>query len=150
MTIAGYVTIGSELDCAPALAAFAGAGATVVLPVTAGQGIRLQFRVWKPGEALERGPFGTSHPTAGAAVAEPDTVLVPLLAFDGTGHRLGYGAGYYDRTLAALRLARPIRAIGLAFDGQEIPQVPADGTDQPLDAVITESRTLVFTSDLAN
>ncbi len=147
--IAGYVTIGSELDCAPVLDALSATGATVVLPVTAGQGIRLLFRTWRPGDALERGPFGTAHPLPGAPVAEPDTVLVPLLAFDAVGHRLGYGAGYYDRTLAALRLARPIRAIGLAFDGQEISAMPAEASDQPLDAVVTERRTLIFNPAMA-
>lgn len=147
--IAGYVTIGSELDCAPVLDAVAAAGATVVLPVTAGQGVRLLFRTWRPGDDLERGPFGTSHPISGAPVAEPDTVLVPLLAFDAVGHRLGYGAGYYDRTLAALRQARPIRAVGLAYDGQEIGLMPADASDQPLDAVLTNSRTLIFNPALA-
>ncbi len=150
MTIAGYVTIGSELDCAPVLQALVEAGATVVLPVTAGQGIRLLFRTWRPGDELERGPFGTSHPLPGAPVAEPDTLLVPLLAFDGVGQRLGYGAGYYDRTLAALRLARPIRAIGLAYDGQEIATIPADPSDQPLDAIVTDSRTLIFNPALAD
>ena len=147
--IAGYVTIGSELDCAPALDAVTAAGATIVLPVAAGQGVRLLFRVWQPGDELEPGPFGTSHPKPGAPVAEPDALLVPLLAFDAVGHRLGYGAGYYDRSLAALRLARPIRAIGLAYDGQEIATIPADPNDQPLDAVVTDSRTLIFNPALA-
>jgi 5-formyltetrahydrofolate cyclo-ligase len=144
MTIAGYVTIGSELDSRPALETLAAAGATLVLPVTAGQGQRLQFRVWRVGEPLERGPFGTSHPCDRAAVLEPAVVLVPLLAFDRSGRRLGYGAGYYDRTLQALRQAGQVTAIGLAFDGQEVAALPDDPNDQPLDRVVTETRTLDF------
>jgi 5-formyltetrahydrofolate cyclo-ligase len=142
--IAGYWPIGSELDCRPALARLHAAGHALALPVAGQRGDRLVFRRWAPGEPLEQGPFGTFHPLPSAAVAEADIVLVPLLAFDRRGHRLGYGAAYYDRTLNGLRAGRTITAWGLAFDEQEIDQVPAEPTDARLDGVITDKRLLRF------
>ena len=142
--IAGYWPLGDELDCRPALEALAQAGATVALPVAAGQGHALVFRQWRPGDPLERGPFGTMHPGSKAAVVDPETLLVPLLAFDLAGHRLGYGAGYYDRTISALRAVRKITAIGLAYDVQRVDTVHADAHDQPLDGVITANGVLWF------
>lgn len=142
--IAGYWPLGDELDCRPALEALAQAGATVALPVAAGQGHALVFRQWRPGDPLERGPFGTKHPGSKAAVVDPETLLVPLLAFDLAGHRLGYGAGYYDRTISALRAVRKITAIGLAYDVQRVETVHADAHDQPLDGVITANGVLWF------
>jgi 5-formyltetrahydrofolate cyclo-ligase len=141
--IAGYWPIGAELDCRPALADLHARGAILCLPVAGHRGDRLVFRIWKPGAALETGPFGTFHPAA-AETIEPDILLVPLLAFDAAGHRLGYGAGYYDRTLAILRTARSVCAWGLAFDEQELPSVPTDPTDALLDGLITDKRLLRF------
>jgi len=143
--IAGYWPIGSELDCKPALEDLHARGARLCLPVAGQRGDRLIFRAWKPSDVLETGPFGTSHPSA-AETVEPDILLVPLLAFDDAGHRLGYGAGYYDRTLAILRAAKPITAWGVAFDEQEEPSVPIDATDVKLDGLITDKRLLRFTS----
>lgn len=144
-TIAAYWPIGDEIDCRPAMERLAAAGLEVVLPVVAGQGQVLLFRVWKPEDQLEDGPFGTSHPATRAAVRIPDVVLLPLVAFDQAGHRLGYGAGYYDRTLAALRGGGDdVLAVGLAYDEQEIDQVPADIHDQVMDAVVTDRRVLWF------
>lgn len=140
--IAGYWPIGDELDCRPALAALKAAGAEVALPVAAGQGEVLIFRSWSPGDALDGGPFGTAHPTPRAAVVVPEVLLLPLLAFDAGGRRLGYGAGYYDRTIAALRRDRRVLAVGLAYDGQEVETVPVGRHDQAMDGVITDLRTL--------
>jgi 5-formyltetrahydrofolate cyclo-ligase len=141
--VAGYFAIGSELDPGPAMAALAAQGNTTLLPVAAVPGERLTFRAWRPGDPLEKGPYGTSHPTAAAPVGTPDVVLAPLLAFDQRGHRLGYGGGYYDRTLRHLRAERSVLAVGLGFDMQELPDVPAEVNDQMLDVIITERRTLI-------
>ena len=94
------------------------------------------------------GPLGTLHPSPDAPIVEPDVLLVPVVAFDGQGHRLGRGGGYYDSTLAALRAERTVLAIGLAFDIQETLEVPVEPNDQPLDMVITERRTLSFSPQL--
>jgi 5-formyltetrahydrofolate cyclo-ligase len=141
--VAGYFPIGSELDPRPALAALTARGNVTLLPVAAAVGERLVFRQWRPGDALESGPYGTSHPSAAAPLGTPDILLVPLLAFDQRGHRLGYGGGYYDRTLERLRAERSVLAVGLAFDMQELPEIPAEVNDQMLDVVITERRTLI-------
>lgn len=142
--VAGYWPIGDELDPRPALEAIASAGGQAALPVVAGQGQVLIFREWNPGDPLDPGPFGTAHPNPRAPAATPDILLLPLIAFDKTGHRLGYGAGYYDRTIEALRAQRDVLVIGLAYDEQEIDAVPAGSHDQRLDAIITDARALWF------
>lgn len=142
--IAGYWPIGDEIDCRPALERLAANGHHIVLPVVAGQGEVLLFRTWNPGDQLETGPFGTSHPGRRASVHTPDLLLLPLVAFDQVGHRLGYGAGYYDRTLAALHRDGGALAIGVGYDEQEIERIPADNHDQIMDAVMTDQRTLWF------
>jgi 5-formyltetrahydrofolate cyclo-ligase len=106
----------------------------------------LIFRGWRHGDALESGPFGTAHPPARAPLVEPDTLLLPLIAFDAGGNRLGYGAGYYDRTVAALRRQRKMLVVGLAYDEQEVPEVPVGAHDQRLDGIVTDRRTLWFES----
>jgi 5-formyltetrahydrofolate cyclo-ligase len=145
-TIAGYWPLGHEIDIRPTLAAFKDAGAEVALPVVAGQGQVLIFRSYTPGDALDSGPFGTAHPSVRASVVAPTVLLLPLIAFDLTGQRLGYGAGYYDRTVAALRIERRILIVGVAYDEQEVAAVPVDGHDQSMDAVVTDRRTLWFNS----
>ena len=120
------------------------AGGQMALPAVAGQGMVLIFRGWRSGDPLESGPFGTAHPPARAPLVEPDTLLLPLVAFDRTGNRLGYGAGYYDRTVGALRRQRKMLVIGIAYDEQEVPEVPAAPHDQRLDGIITDRRTLWF------
>jgi 5-formyltetrahydrofolate cyclo-ligase len=142
--IAGYWPLGDEIDCRPALEALANAGALVALPVVAGQGQVLIFRAWRPGDALEQGPFGTMHPNARSPVVCPQILLVPLIAFDLEGGRLGYGAGYYDRTIASFRAHGQVSAIGLAYDVQRVDAVPVDTHDQPLDGVITNSGAIWF------
>jgi 5-formyltetrahydrofolate cyclo-ligase len=112
-------------------------GRRICVPVIQGAGLPLRFREWVPGCALEAGPFGAEVPVAGEWL-EPDVLLVPLLAFDARLYRLGYGGGYYDRTLAKFRGERQVIAAGFAFAGQRVHAVPVDEFDQRLDAVITE------------
>lgn len=137
-TVAGYLPFRSEIDPLPAMMALHGLGYRVCVPVIEGRGLPLAFRAWKPGCRTVRGAFGVRVPVEGALV-EPDLLIVPLLAFDAKGHRLGYGGGFYDRTLAALRAERPVAAIGLAYAAQAVARVPHGPDDRRLDAVATEA-----------
>jgi len=131
--IAGFWPLAGEIDIRPLLLALAGRGHPIVLPVTPARGNPLSFQRWRPGEVLIRERFGTVRPTGEPMV--PDLLLVPLLAFDGACRRLGYGGGFYDRTLAGL----PGRtAIGCAFAAQRVDCVATDVHDVPLQAVATE------------
>jgi 5-formyltetrahydrofolate cyclo-ligase len=132
---AGYMPMRTEIDPLPAMAAHQGA---VGVPVIIGAGQALRFREWGPGSAMLVGEFGARVPAEGAWV-EPEVLIVPLLAFDAGGFRLGYGGGFYDRTLEGLRAKGPVIAIGFAFADQEIPQVPIEETDQRLDMIVTEA-----------
>lgn len=136
--VAGYWPMGGELDVRPLLEAAHAAGARVALPVVAERHAALEFRAWRPGDVLEGGAHGTVHPPAAAPALVPDVLLVPLLAFDGRGWRLGYGGGYYDRTLAALRAERSVLAVGVGFAAQRLDAVPHEPTDQRLDRILTE------------
>ena len=142
--VAGYAPIRSEIDPVPLMKSLAARGAVLAMPAIAARNAALLFRAWKPGEALVRGAFGIAEPPATLTDVVPDIVLVPLAAFDRAGHRIGYGAGYYDRTLAQLRESKPITAVGLAFAVQEIPQVPALAHDARLDYVLTEAGLFSF------
>ncbi|WP_438276627.1 5-formyltetrahydrofolate cyclo-ligase [Nitrobacter sp.] len=142
--VAGYAPIRSEIDPVPLMQSLAARGAALAMPAIAARNAGLVFRAWKPGETLVRGTFGISEPPAAVTEVVPDIVLVPLAAFDRAGHRIGYGAGYYDRTLAQLRDRKPVIAIGLAFAVQEIPQVPALSHDVRLDYVLTEAGLFSF------
>ena len=134
---AGYRAIHSELSPALLLEALADRGVPIALPVTPKAGQPLQFFGW-PGDRLGEGRFGTKQPVAGAPPVRPHVVLVPLLAFDLAGWRLGYGGGYYDRSIAALRVdGMPVVAIGVGYDGQRVDKVPVGPYDMPLDAVLT-------------
>lgn len=146
--VAGYQPFRDEIDPLPLMLKLAAAGARLALPVTPprDQPSPLTFRAWAPGEALERGGFGVHEPTAGEVVT-PDLVLVPLLAFDRRGHRLGYGQGHFDRTLESLRAKGTVTAVGLAYAGQELPELPAEPHDQALDAILTEKEYIPVRKD---
>jgi 5-formyltetrahydrofolate cyclo-ligase len=144
--VAGYAPIRSEFDPMPLLRKFAVAGARLALPVITGRDQPLQFRSFSMGAALERGPLGIQQPTAASAEVVPGILLVPLAAFDRAGHRIGYGAGYYDRSIEALRGGNRTITVGLAFAVQEIDAVPALPHDVALDYVLTETQTLDFRS----
>ena len=116
----------------------ADAGATLALPVVAGKGKPLIMRAWSFGEPLASGVWGIREPKPEAPEVFPDILIVPLLAFDRRGHRIGYGAGYYDMTIAALRARKPVVAVGIAFAAQEIAEVPTTPRDARLDLVLTE------------
>lgn len=133
-----------EIDTGPLLRSLAVAGYRTALPVCAQPKPKLIFRLWQPGEPLVARPFGLLEPGSDHETVLPDAVFVPMLAFDKSGNRLGYGAGYYDAGLAALRAVKPVWAAGLAYDEQEMPAIPHESHDQRLDAVITPTRTLVF------
>lgn len=132
--LAGYMPIRTEADPLPVMAEHAG---PVGVPVIRGPGQALVFHRWTVGCAMTEGPFGARIPADGEAMV-PQVLIVPLLAFDARGYRLGYGGGFYDRTLAALRAAGPVLALGFAYGAQEIPEVPVDRYDQRLDGMVTE------------
>jgi 5-formyltetrahydrofolate cyclo-ligase len=148
--VAGYQPFGSEIDPGPLLARFARAGAEIVMPVTAppGSGLPLSFHLWQPGATLNISRLGVAEPDPSSPQRQPDLVIVPLLAFDALGGRMGYGQGHYDRTLEALRARRPIIAIGLAFDAQRVASIPREDHDQALDGILTETRYMALKEDL--
>lgn len=133
--VAGYWALRDELDCKPILNRLMSLDMTVLLPAVTGQEHPLDFRVWEQGAPLFAAGFGTLAPSPLAPRAVPDVILIPLLGFDRFGTRLGYGGGYYDRTLASLP-KRP-KLIGLAFSQQELPLIPRETHDVPLDLVLT-------------
>lgn len=136
--VAGYSPINSEIDPFPLMRALADKGAALALPVIIQRNHALIFRDWSSDEGLVRGQYGIFQPSSDAADVDPDIVLVPLAAFDRAGHRIGYGRGYYDRTLQNLRAMKRITVIGVAFAVQEIEVVPALPHDEQLDCVLTE------------
>lgn len=138
--VAGYWPMGEEADVRPLLEQLIRRGVIAALPVVVAPHTPLQFRRWAPGDVLEPGRHGTCHPYATAAIQIPDILLVPLLAFDARGGRLGYGGGYYDRTLEVLRAERGQRviAIGVGYAAQAVDAVPRGRHDQGLDWIVTE------------
>ncbi|MBB4630423.1 5-formyltetrahydrofolate cyclo-ligase [Sphingosinicella soli] len=138
-TVGSYAPMGHEIDPA-ACHDLLPAGVTVLLPWFASRDDAMLFRV--ADGPLEPGPFGTLQPLADAAEAVPGALLVPLVAADAQGNRIGQGKGHFDRTLAALRAAHRTVAIGLAWDVQILASLPADAWDERLDAVVTPTRTL--------
>ena len=152
--VAGYWPLGSELDVRPLLLhlkadELKAGGRSVALPVSGPRGQALTFRDWDPMQPLIAGRYGIQEPGADRPEVAPAVLLVPMLAFDRNGHRLGYGAGYYDRTLDALRAARspsdgPVLAVGVAFAAQEMDAVPCGAHDERLDWILTERETLRF------
>ena len=135
--VAAYWRIRDELDCQPILVKLMDSNQTVVLPVVVGPEQPLDLRIWEQGASLYESGFGTLAPSELAPKAEPDIVIMPLLGFDSRGTRLGYGGGYYDRTLASM--TKKPRLIGLAFAAQELDRIPREPHDMPLDAVVTEA-----------
>ena len=136
--VAGYWPTRDEADPRLLMKALAARGATLALPRIEERNAALSFRRWSEGDALIDNHHAIREPLAEAPRVVPNLVLVPLLAFDATGHRLGYGGGYYDRTLAGLRAEGPVTAIGIAYAGQEIAAIPHEANDQRLDMVLTE------------
>jgi 5-formyltetrahydrofolate cyclo-ligase len=144
IVVSGFSPLKSEISPLPLLRRLAGAGARLALPVVVGRGKPLIMRAWSFGAPLVAGVWGIREPPADAPELFPDILIVPLLAFDRRGHRIGYGAGYYDMTIARLRAMKTVTAIGVAFAMQEIAAVPATPRDARLDLVLTEREAIDF------
>jgi 5-formyltetrahydrofolate cyclo-ligase len=144
IVVSGFSPLKSEISPLPLLRRLADAGASLALPVVAGRGQPLIMRAWSFGTPLVSGVWGIREPPADAPELFPDILIVPLLAFDRRGHRIGYGAGYYDMTISGLRAMKPVLAIGLASAAQEIAAVPATPRDARLDLVLTERGAIDF------
>ena len=144
--VSGYSPIRSEIDPFPLLRKLAAKGASLALPAVMARGKSLAFRAWSPDDRLMLGPLGILEPSPAASEVVPDIMLVPLAAFDSIGHRIGYGAGHYDFTLAHLRKVKAVISIGLAFAAQEIEAVPALSHDVTMDYVLTETKVFDFRS----
>ncbi len=142
--VSGFMPLASEINPLPLMKKLAAQGARLALPVVAGRGQPLTMRAWAWGEPLNAGVWGIREPKPEAPEVEPDMLLVPLLAFDRAGYRLGYGGGYYDRTIGRLRANKPVTAVGIGFAAQEVPQVPISPRDARLDLVLTERETIDF------
>ena len=136
--VSGYAAFRDEADPALLMFALAVRGHALALPAITAKGEGLRFHRWQQEDALAPHPYGVLEPHVSAEIVQPDVLLVPLLAFDASGHRLGYGGGYYDRTLEKLRGQKAITAIGIAYAGQEIVAIPHGPHDQRLDGVLTE------------
>jgi 5-formyltetrahydrofolate cyclo-ligase len=145
--VSGFMPLKSEINPLPLMKKLAEAGATLALPVVAGRGKPLLMRAWRWGEPLAEGVWGIRQPKPEAPEVDPDILLVPLLAFDRAGHRIGYGAGYYDMTIARLRARKPVTVIGIAFAIQEVAAVPATARDERLDLVLTEREVIAIKAD---
>lgn len=137
--VSGFYPYRSELDLRPLMSRLAAEGWTTALPIVQEAGKPLKFRAWVPGEATEPGAWDIPVPSPSAAAVEPDIMLVPLLAFDRAGYRLGYGGGFYDRTIEMFRAQRALTTVGAAFAAQEVEDVVRGVHDQPLDWVLTET-----------
>jgi 5-formyltetrahydrofolate cyclo-ligase len=137
--VSAYWPLPDEMDTRALIGRLQDLGYTCCLPVVAQPNAPLVFRRWRRDEPMEDGLFDTRHPAADAPELTPDVLLVPMLAFDADGYRLGYGGGYYDRTLAGLRSRATPVAVGIAYAGQRVDRVPRDELDEPLDWVVTES-----------
>jgi 5-formyltetrahydrofolate cyclo-ligase len=144
--VAGYSPIRSEIDPVPLMRKLAVPGVQLALPAIVAGDQPLKFRAWSPGDRLQRGRLGILEPSADAKEVVPDILLVPLAAFDRAGHRIGYGAGHYDRTLEQLRKLKAITAVGIAVAAQQVEAVPALLHDAALDYVLTETEVLDFRS----
>ena len=137
--VSGFSSINDEINVGPLMQRLSDEGFPLALPVIAGKGKPLIMRAWKLGERLQKKTWGIKEPLPDAPEVHPDIVLVPLLAFDAEGYRLGYGGGFYDRTLAKLRAVKPIIAIGVAYDEQRVDAVPRGSYDEPVDWMLIPS-----------
>jgi 5-formyltetrahydrofolate cyclo-ligase len=136
--VSGFYPYQTEIDVRPLLGKLAGEGWTTCLPIVVAQHEPLIFRRWMPGQPTTPGMWDIPQPTDESPLVEPDVLLVPMMAFDRKGYRLGYGGGFYDRTLQKLRAKKRIVAIGVAYAGQQVDSVPHDRHDQVLDFIMTE------------
>jgi 5-formyltetrahydrofolate cyclo-ligase len=137
-TVSGFLPLKSEINPLPLMHQLSVAGARLALPRIVGRGSPLSMRRWEFGAALHRGQWGIREPEADAPEVDPDVLLVPLLAFDRAGYRIGYGAGYYDLTIKRLRELKTVTAVGIAFAAQEVIEIPRTARDERLDLVLTE------------
>jgi 5-formyltetrahydrofolate cyclo-ligase len=144
LIVSGFSPMKSEINPLPLLRKLQEAGASLALPCIASRGKPLIMRAWQFGAPLSAGQWGIREPTADAPEVFPDILIVPLACFDRTGHRIGYGAGYYDMTIRGARAKKKVIAIGIAFAVQEIAKVPATTRDERLDLVLTERETIDF------
>ncbi|MBI1203114.1 MAG: 5-formyltetrahydrofolate cyclo-ligase [Rhodopseudomonas sp.] len=142
MIVAGFMPMKSEINPLPLMRKLAGEGAQLALPCIAGRGHPLIMRAWTIGDAFKAGQWGIREPLPESPEVAPDLLIVPLACFDRAGHRIGYGAGYYDMTIHALRAKKTMTAIGIAFAMQEIATVPAMAHDERLDFVLTENEAI--------
>jgi len=142
--ISGFWPMAEELDIRPLMIELHNQGCQLALPVVVAKRQPLAFRAWRPGDPLEAGVFGTLHPSPRREVVEPDALIVPLLAVDEEGWRLGYGGGFYDRTLETLRAKKNTVAVGVGFNAQLLPEVPHGPSDQRLDWLLTDKRACAF------
>ncbi len=143
-TVSGFWPMTEELDVRPLMIELHNQGCRLALPVVVAKKQPLVFRAWRPGDPLEPGVFGTLHPAPTCEVVEPDALIVPLLAVDPEGWRLGYGGGFYDRTLERLRGRKNVTALGVGFNHQLLPDVPHGPDDQRLDWLLTDKRACAF------
>jgi 5-formyltetrahydrofolate cyclo-ligase len=143
--ISGYIPMRTEIDPLATMTVMHGQEKRICVPVIVGKDQPLEFREWMPDCQMVEGAFGALIPV-GTGVLEPELLITPLLAWDRQGYRLGYGGGFYDRTLEQLRHKRPTIAVGFAYSAQEVSRVPREPTDQPMDALVTEKEIHFFNS----
>jgi 5-formyltetrahydrofolate cyclo-ligase len=142
--VSAFHPLRDEPDTLALLKALAAEGFATALPVVVGRGSPLVFRSWRPGDPTRSGAMSIAEPLESAPAVEPDLLFVPLACFDRRGHRIGYGAGYYDRTLAGLRAIKPVHAVGVAYGVCEVAAVPYEAHDETLDAIVTDLETMLF------
>ncbi len=144
--VSAFHPLPDEPDTLPLLTALAAEGFATALPAVVGRGLPLAFRLWRPGEPTRAGAMSIAEPLADAPAVDPDLLFAPLACFDRRGNRIGYGAGFYDRSLAGLRAMKPVHAAGVAYGVCEVAAVPYEAHDQTLDAVVTERETILFSA----
>src|SRR4051794_28480165 len=142
--VSAFWPMAEELDIRPLMIELHNQGCQLALPVVVAKRQPLVFRAWRPGDPLEAGGVGPPPPSPQRGAGAPDPLIVPLLACDEEGWRLGYGGGFYDRTLEALRAKKTVTAVGVGFNAQLVPEVPHGPSDQRLDWLLTDQRACAF------